>query len=351
MNVALYTLITQEERPMRHPKVGVCIPTYNRAGYLREAIDSVLAQSYQDYELLVVDNASTDHTSRVVGSYNDPRISYHRNESNIGMVGNWNRCLELAKGEYVAILHDDDLWLPRFLERTIAVLDLHPGVGFIHTARYNTNGDGSRRRLRRPWSEDIVEAGRVHFEKLMLRCEVSCSTVVVRRSVYSRLGHYDERLDYCPDWEMWLRISLYYDAAYLSEPLACYRVTGQRVTGEREENALQIGRERWLALKLAFRRWPYGDHERRQLERAAYRRRADVQLSHAWGYHYRSERRRSRQEAALAIAIDPSIVIRRPYTLAAVVIGSVLPKGLTLGLGRLQNRVGQMLGRNGQADY
>ena len=90
-------------------KVTVAIPTYNRAHYLPEAIESVLAQTFQDFELLILDNASTDNTPELVKSFKDERIRYVRNQTNIGMFGNCNKALELARGEYVIIFHDDDI--------------------------------------------------------------------------------------------------------------------------------------------------------------------------------------------------------------------------------------------------
>ncbi|MDI6603793.1 MAG: glycosyltransferase family 2 protein [Thermoanaerobacteraceae bacterium] len=115
------------------PKVTVAIPTYNRAHYLKEAIESVLAQTYKDYELLIIDNASTDNTEDVVKIFNDKRIKYIKNETNIGMVNNWNKCLDLAQGEYVIIFHDDDLMKPKLLEEEVKILDNNDDVVVVAT--------------------------------------------------------------------------------------------------------------------------------------------------------------------------------------------------------------------------
>lgn len=113
------------------PKVTVAIPTYNRAHYLKEAIDSVLNQTFQDYELLILDNASTDNTSEVVSSYKDERIQYVRNENNIGPINNFNKAIDLANGDYLIIFHDDDIMLPQLLEKEAQVLDNNENVVLV----------------------------------------------------------------------------------------------------------------------------------------------------------------------------------------------------------------------------
>src|SRR3972149_3665070 len=108
------------------PKVSVCIPSYNHARYIGASIESVLAQSFEDWELVIVDNFSTDDTQAVVKSFRDPRIRSYASDRNVGLVRNWNRCVSLARGEYVGILPADDIYLPRMLERSVGRLDAHP---------------------------------------------------------------------------------------------------------------------------------------------------------------------------------------------------------------------------------
>ena len=108
------------------PKVTVCIPTFNRAGYLQEAIQSVLDQSFTDFELLVSDNASTDDTADVVASFADSRIRYHRHTENIGIGGNHRACAELTQTEWIAFLSDDDLFQPDHIAGAFAALAQYP---------------------------------------------------------------------------------------------------------------------------------------------------------------------------------------------------------------------------------
>jgi glycosyltransferase involved in cell wall biosynthesis len=110
------------------PKVSVCIPAFNAASYLPAAIESVLNQSFRDFHLVVSDDASDDHTPSVLMRYNDDRLSVVRSPDRLGQAANWNRCVELARGEYVVLLHADDELMPYYIERSIEVLDHHNDV-------------------------------------------------------------------------------------------------------------------------------------------------------------------------------------------------------------------------------
>lgn len=205
------------------PKISVCIPTYNRAAYLTQCLSSILGQTFSNFELIVSDNCSTDTTKDVVESLGDPRVRYFRNESNLGAVRNVNRCFELAEGEYVCILHDDDLYAPSFLECETEMLDRHPTAGFVHCAAYEIDGDGVRRRLVRAYPKDGLMEGKQEFVRYLGGHNVCCSTVMARRDLYRQVEPFDTTL-LCPDWLMWLRLALLADVAYIAEPLAAMRV-------------------------------------------------------------------------------------------------------------------------------
>src|SRR5262245_38069219 len=115
------------------PMVSVCIPTYNGSAFVAEAIRSVLDQSLSDLELIVVDDASTDTTVEVAGSFADQRLRLVTSRVNRGLVGNWNRCVELAGGRYLCIFHQDDVMLPDNLAAKAKLLEANPRVGFVHS--------------------------------------------------------------------------------------------------------------------------------------------------------------------------------------------------------------------------
>ncbi|HQQ67063.1 MAG TPA: glycosyltransferase family 2 protein [Thermotogota bacterium] len=118
------------------PKVSILIPVYDRKELIGETVDSALAQTYSDFEVVISDNCSTDGTWEVLQTYaeKDDRVKVFRNERNIGPVRNWKRCIDEARGEYGKILWSDDLIAPNFLEKTLPYLDSDPGAGFVFTA-------------------------------------------------------------------------------------------------------------------------------------------------------------------------------------------------------------------------
>ena len=206
------------------PKVSVCIPTFNRAEMLREVIISVLTQSFQDFELIISDNASQDQTQEVMASMKDDRIRYIRNETNIGMIQNFNQCLARARGSYITIFHDDDLMLPDNLRLKVRALDQNSGVGLVHSKFDFIDEHGvllkSNTNFGKPVSQDRLEPGRKFLIKtLMSGNTVNAPSVMIRRECYERLGGFDERLTLTADAEYWMRLSLYCDILFLARPL------------------------------------------------------------------------------------------------------------------------------------
>jgi hypothetical protein len=211
-------------------RVAVCIPTRNRAGYVRHAIESALDQTYGDFVLVVSDNASTDDTAGVVASLDDPRISYLRLEHDLGWCGNFNNCLEHVPAgvEYAVILGDDDRLHPRFLERTVEVLDREARAGFVHTAFDLVDGDGRLVRGGVNWTRttelDGVEPGMTFIRhSMMWSTRVCASAALIRMSALPPV-HFDPVDVPAADLGLWLRMALDWDVAFLAEPLASYRV-------------------------------------------------------------------------------------------------------------------------------
>ncbi len=124
------------------PAVSVCIPTYNYARYLPRAIESVLAQTYGDFELIVSDNASTDDTQEVLAGFSDPRMRTFRNERNLGLFGNFSRCLELARGDMVKFVCADDWLDPAYLSRTVPLMETHDEIGLLTTDGFFVDEQG-----------------------------------------------------------------------------------------------------------------------------------------------------------------------------------------------------------------
>ncbi len=236
--------------------VSVCLPTYNGAAFIKEALDSVLGQTYQDFELLVVDDGSTDATLDIVQSFSDPRIQVHRNPERLGIPANWNRCLELAAGDLVCVFHQDDVMLPENLERKVHLLSADETVGFVHSA-VETLVDGSAPSAFTDWIEDTttdtVWDGPEYFRTLLLNGNRVCApTVLARRRALLKQGGFDWDLGFACDYAMWLRLCLTYRVGFLAQPLVRYRWHGGNASHayqfERGVNELTTAARRALRL-------------------------------------------------------------------------------------------------------
>jgi glycosyltransferase involved in cell wall biosynthesis len=225
----------KKEMTLRTPKVSVFIPTFNRADMLRDAIESVLQQTYDDFELIISDNASDDATESVVRSFDDSRIRYVKNDHNIGSRENWRRCFALAKGEYMAIFPDDDLMLPENLERKVRVLSGNERIGLVHSKYDIIDVDGRIVESNAdPWGiPDRVDCLENRQEMLYhwTNC-IKCSSVVFRRDCVDKIGQFTDKLWTGWDYEYWLRISAYYEIAFLASPLIRNRIHNKRESAE-----------------------------------------------------------------------------------------------------------------------
>lgn len=212
-------------------KVSVVIPAYNRARLLPEAVNSVLAQTYQDFELIVIDDGSTDNTQEVARSF-PPRVQYFR-QANAGLSAVRNRGVELATGEYIVFLDSDDALLEQALEKGVAFLDQHPEVAFCHGQVYTIDEHSRPLRLRRPRGpkRTFVRDGREEIAHLILfRNIIGPSATIIRRSCLEDVGPFNTALTSFEDWDMWVRLAKRYAVGHLAVPLALYRVHSQSIT-------------------------------------------------------------------------------------------------------------------------
>lgn len=213
------------------PKVSVCIPSYNSSRFLGQTIESVLAQRYSDYELVILDNASTDGTPELCSRYTDPRIRYLRFEELVGQAANWNRCLDHATGELVILLHSDDMLQPTYLERAVAYLEQVPEASYLFCCAQHVDAEGRPLHLQSAYAEDQRVPGRELARRLLLEgCLVNPAGVLARRSAYEAVGRFTEEIVWGVDWHMWVRLALQGDVLYLAEPLSEYRQHGQSGT-------------------------------------------------------------------------------------------------------------------------
>jgi len=209
------------------PKVSVIIPTYNCAQYICDAVDSVLAQTYRDFELIVVDDGSTDNTRELLLGYGD-QLQYIYQE-NKDITGARNTGIENSDGQYLAFLDADDMWLPNKLDRQVRLLDDAPEVGLVYCWHYYIDAEGDKCKFQNNTIGRSFESGSRLYDKLIERNVISGggSTPIIRQECLEKSGMFDESLPYSGDWDLWLRISMDYIIAYIPEPLGCYRVLDQ----------------------------------------------------------------------------------------------------------------------------
>lgn len=300
------------------PRVSVCLPTYNGERFVAEAIASILAQRFTDFELLVVDDASTDATREIVRAFADPRLRLYQNEQRLGIPGNWNRCLALATGEYVCVFHQDDVMLPENLLRKVRVLGEDLTIGFVHSAaelQVEPDTPPPSPHWMEQATEDFSVDGHAYFRTLLLRGNRICApTVVARRQILLDLGGFDEDLGFACDYAMWLRVCVEHRVAFVSHPLVRYRwhagnashayrfergveeleVAGRRAlqhyrqkTGEQEKSTILADAltaltqlRRWAAELERGKMWL--DEQRLNWQRMAEERESIIQEQRAW---------------------------------------------------------------------
>ena len=197
------------------PRVSVILPTYLRPLSLSRAVSSVLGQSYEDFELLIVDDAPSDETAAFATALEHPRVRYVPQTRNGGVARARNRGIAEAQGEFLAFLDDDDVWRPEKLQRQVDRFDQASGeTGLVYTD-FSAIGAGGVRRL------GCLPAGRVQ-RQLLQGNFIGLSTAMIRREVPTRCGEFDPDLPAQEDWEYWLRVSRRWDVQPVAEDLVIY---------------------------------------------------------------------------------------------------------------------------------
>jgi len=207
--------------PEAAPRISVVLTTYNRAGVLATTLDGILSQTCRDFELIVSDDCSPDHTEKLCREYmqRDPRVRYRRNPRNLRMPGNLNAAIAEARGEYIANLHDGDLYRADLLEKWAGALDRHPNAAFVFN-HYRSGKPGGPTRL---FELDLPEC--IDGREFLLRHFTTqwgspvFGTVMARKACYDAVGPFDPAYSFNSDIEMWVRLAMRYDVAYVAEPL------------------------------------------------------------------------------------------------------------------------------------
>lgn len=209
------------------PKISVCIPAYNSALYIGKTIQSVLDQTFQDYELIIGDDTSVDQTQSVVAGFRDPRIRFYQNERNLGLTGNWNSCVARATGEYVLVLCADDLLEKDCLQKKAVLLDQYPSAALACSATKVIDADGAIVMSRRYYKGDRLFDGKWFLRRAFRDRNRygEPSNVLYRASAAKQSGEFSPTLRYACDLEYWMRLSLKGGVAYTQDCLMSFRIS------------------------------------------------------------------------------------------------------------------------------
>lgn len=306
------------------PAISVIIPTYNCAGYLPEAIESVLAQTFKDYELIVVDDGSTDETGQVVQRYGD-KVNYLCQE-NRGPGAAKNLGIHTSRGALIATLDADDMWRPEKLAIQYEYMSSHPEVGLVYSDASSFDENGIRtiaynKKYRR------VFQGRV-FDKLILKNFIASITIMVRKECLDRVGLFPENFMISEDWHLWLRIAREYQIGYIDQPLAMYRLQEKSLTWDYP----RAYPDRMRVLEEITALYPdYFERERRLLARAR------GGLLMRYGYSLFNYGDCGNARAAFAASIRNNPLQLNSYLYLA---GSFVPRWLKIFIKRLKTRLG-----------
>jgi glycosyltransferase involved in cell wall biosynthesis len=221
-------LSAKAEEEFINPKVSVVMAVHNGEKYLREAVDSILTQTFTDFEFIIVDDASIDRSAEIISTYKDPRIRFIRSDRHLGHATCLNRGLDVALGEYVARMDCDDISLPERLTRQVAFMDANPNVGACGT-----------------WAQNIDETGKVvgrretpvgeELDNFYWRMSPLIHPAAMFRFGKSSDLRYDGAIDHCEDYDLWWRIRAKQKLSNLSEHLLLYRIHENSVTSKYAE--------------------------------------------------------------------------------------------------------------------
>ena len=187
---------------MNNIEITVLLPIYNGEKYIRKAIDSILCQTFRNFEFLIINDYSTDQSEAIIKTYNDPRIKFISNKSNLGLIETLNIGLKLAQGEYIARMDQDDISFSYRLEKQIAYLDNHPEIGVCGAGFRIIDNDDKFITETRFTNLSSLLSWQLHFF-----CPIAHPTVMMRKSLIKKIGGYNKNALYCEDYDLWTRLN------------------------------------------------------------------------------------------------------------------------------------------------
>ncbi|MBF9046476.1 glycosyltransferase [Rhodobacterales bacterium LSUCC0031] len=243
------------------PKISVILPIYNAQSFIADAVKSVLTQSEKDFELILIDDASSDDTPRILARMTDPRVNIVRHEENLGLVASLNEGLHLSRGRFIARMDHDDIAMPDRFAQQLAFLEVNHSVGVVGTGYQLINGEGKLGpRYRPPVTHEEISWA------MSFVCPLAHPTVVARRELLIACGGYSDAAAYAEDYDLWERLSRKVKFANLPDPLLLLR--------KHKENMTEVWLDRNIAVAtgVASRRIAFllGEEVERDVVRCLY---------------------------------------------------------------------------------
>ncbi len=240
-----------------NPKVSFIVPCYRLGHLLAECVQSILSQTYTDFEVLIMDDCSPDNTPEVGSSFGDARVRYVRNEPNLGHLRNYNKGIGLAQGEYIWLISADDrLRCDYVLQRYVSLMDAHPEIGYAFCPGHGLHDSNDTGLLK--WTayrpQDAILNGRQFLNDLLDDNFILAPSGMVRRQCYEQLGAFPEDMPYGGDWYLWCLFALHYDVGYFAEPMVDYRIHDLSMTNALRQQNIRACVEDDLILPWRIRR-------------------------------------------------------------------------------------------------
>lgn len=242
-----------------NPKVTFIVPCYNLGHLLSACVESILAQTCEDYEVLIMDDCSPDNTPEIAQALEkrDPRVKHIRNTPNLGHLANYNKAINLARGAYIWLISADDyLRTPYVLSRFVELMDRHSNVGYVFcpTMRVDESTETGIMTFTAPQSKDTIFRGHEFLLRHLLEADcVPAPAAMARKKCYTELSMFPLDLPYSGDWYLWSLFALYSDVGYFAEPMVCRRFHGGNISKVFYRDAVKVFFANNLAVPIRIR--------------------------------------------------------------------------------------------------
>lgn len=244
----------------KQPKVSVIVPSYNHSKFIEAAINSIITQTYQDFEIIISDDASKDDSVEKINKIVDPRIKLFPHKENMGAVYNTNFCIEKATGEYIALLNSDDLWEKDKLEKQVNFLEKNRNIGAVFTnALFVDEEDKPLSIQEYQWADVFVEENKKKgewLERFFFKLNCLCHpSILIRKEVYEKTALYNPCFRQLPDFAMWVDILKYTEIHIMDEKLVKFKIlkSSENASADTQVNRVRNINEIYLIMKDFFK--------------------------------------------------------------------------------------------------